>query len=103
MRRGFSVPDCEKTEQSAFAQRLFELSRNTWAELRQMPRHGQGYEKIERDAIHGDQVPGHITDDVNLIAFRCIGKAPMVGYRTSDGVFNVLWIDRQFKLYDHSG
>jgi len=101
MRRGFSLEDCEKDEKAAFASRLYELSRNNWSALCQMPRHGQGYEKIDRMAIKGDNVPDEITAEVDLIAFRFHGKAPMVGYRSKDGVFNIIWLDRAFTLYDH--
>ncbi len=101
LRPGYSIPDCEKDEKAAFADRLFELSRLTWAQLVNAGRHGQGYEKIDRTSIKGDRVPEDISADVSIIAFRCIGLAPMVGYRTSDGVFNILWIDRAFKLYSH--
>lgn len=100
MRKGFSIEDCEKHERAAFASRLYELSRSKWSELRQMPRHGQGFETIPRDAIKGG-IPPEITDDVEILAFRFNGKAPMVGYRSKDGVFNIVWLDRAFELYDH--
>ena len=96
MRPKYDITQCTKDEKAAFAERLYELSRNTWAALRQMPRMGQGWEKIDRSCITGDAVPESLTDDVQIIAFRCIGKAPMVGYRSKDGVFNILWIDRAF-------
>ena len=101
LRNGYSLTDCEKDEKAAFADRLYELSRLTWAQINQAGRHGQGYEKLDRDAIKGGAVPAGITADVNIIAFRCIGRAPMVGYRSADGVFNILWIDRGFTLYKH--
>jgi hypothetical protein len=101
MRSGYSVADCTKPEKAHFAVRLYELSRTSWAALRQAPRGGQGWEKIERRSLRGDVVPASITEDVNIIAFRCIGKAPMAGYRSKDGVFNILWIDRDFTLYEH--
>ena len=101
LRNGFSLTDCEKEEKVAFADRLYELSRLTWAQIMQAGRHGQGYEKLDRNAIKRDAIPEGISDDVNIIAFRFCGKAPMVGYRTADGVFNILWIDRAFRLYDH--
>jgi hypothetical protein len=102
MRKGYSIQDCESHEKAQFADRLYELSQLTWLQLQQAPRHKQGYEKIERSAIVGDTVPNGITEDVHLIAFRCIGMAPMVGYRSADGVFQIVWIDRAFSLYDHS-
>ena len=90
-----------KAEKAAFADRLYELSRSPWASLRQMPRKGQGWEVIPRHAIKGDGIPASITEDVNIIAFRSIGNAPRVGYRSKDGVCNIIWIDRDFTLYDH--
>jgi hypothetical protein len=101
LRSGYSLTDCTKDEKVAFADRLYDLSRNSWAALRQMPRHGQGWEIIERNSIKGDVVPTDISADVHIIAFRCIGKKPMVGYRSADGVFNILWIDRASTLYNH--
>jgi hypothetical protein len=101
LRTGFSLADCQKDEKAAFADRLFEISRLSWAQLRQAGRHGQGYEKISWSAIKGDAIPSSFSADLVLIAFRCIGKAAMVGYRSADGVFNILWIDRAFRLYDH--
>ena len=60
------------------------VPRSIWSQRRPMPRTGQGWEIISQDAIKGD------------------GKAPMVGYRSKDGVFDILWIDHDFTLYDHS-
>jgi hypothetical protein len=59
-----------------------------------------GYEKIAKKSIRAT-IPTHIKDDVVFIAFRFYGKAPMVGYR-EDVVFHLLWIDRDFTLYQHS-
>jgi hypothetical protein len=101
MRRGYSIEDCEKDERAAFASRLYELSRSKWSELRQMPRHGQGFETLPANAIKGDGIPAEITDDVDILVFRFSGKKAMVGYRSKDGVFNIVWLDRAFKLYDH--
>ena len=100
MRKGYSVADCEQDERAAFASRLFELSQLTWNQIFSAGRHGQGFEKISQESIR-DQIPIEITEDVKLVAFRCVGKAPMVGYRTSDGVLSIVWIDREFELYSH--
>jgi len=59
-----------------------------------------GYEKIFRTALK-TSIPISVTDDVDFIAFRFCGKAPMVGFRGDDGTFFVVWFDRQFKVYDH--
>ncbi len=79
---------------------LYQLSQLTWSQIKASPRHGLGYEKIDRNAIKSS-IPIHIKDDVNFIAFRFCGMAPMVGYR--DGaVFYIIWLDRDFTLYPHS-
>lgn len=93
------MPDCQTDEKAALADRLHEMSQLTWEQLRQAPKHGQGYEKISRDAIR-PSVPAQVTPDVNLIAFRFCGKAPVVGYRNRR-IFHVLWLDRAFTLYNH--
>ena len=74
-------------------------SQSTWKQLNQYHRHGQGYEKINRDALKAP-IPGFIKPDVNFIAFRFSGKAPMVGFRDKS-TFYILWFDARFDLYDH--
>lgn len=71
----------------------------TWGELIQAPRHGMGFEKIDRDAITRP-IPAHVTDDVAFIAFRFSGLKPMVGYRV-DATFHIVWFDCSFDLYPH--
>jgi hypothetical protein len=61
----------------------------------------QGYEKIPHVRIRAG-IPPAITEDVDILAFRFCGKAPMVGFRL-DEVFFVVWLDRGFTLYDHGG
>lgn len=62
-------------------------------------RHKLGFETIKRKCIKA-AIPQEITEDVTFIAFRCIGKKPMVGYRDRN-VFFVVWIDRTADLYNH--
>lgn len=96
---GFCLRDCTKDEKAALADALFKRSKLSWSELRQAPRHGLGYEKIERSSIK-KSIPTLIKEDATFIAFRFCGKAPMVGYK--DGrVFHIVWLDRGFALYDH--
>ncbi|MCC6394513.1 MAG: hypothetical protein IT167_28210 [Bryobacterales bacterium] len=97
----YCITACNKEEKAAFADTMKRMSQLTWAQLRQAPRHGLGYEKIERESIRA-RIPEVITADVNIIAFRFHGKAPMVGFRAGDGTFHVIWFDRGFQLYGHS-
>ena len=97
--RKFCLSLCNISEKASFADTLYRLSQQPWAQLKQQSRHGLGYEKIARHSILAG-IPNHIKDDVNFIAFRFHNKKPMVGYR--DGhVFHVIWLDRTFKLYKH--
>ena len=99
MSKEFCLSECTKDEKAAFADTLYKLSQLTWSQINSSDRHGSGYERIAQNSIKA-AISAHITEDVNLIAFRFCGMAPMVGYR--DGaIFYVIWLDRSFKLYKH--
>lgn len=99
MQNGYALDGCNQKEKAAFADTLYRLSRLTWREIQTAPRHGLGSEPITRTAIKAG-IPAVITINVPIIALRWYGKAPMVGFR--DGaVFHVVWLDRDFTLYDH--
>jgi hypothetical protein len=99
LEKDFCITCCEQQEKAAFADTLHRLSQLSWNQLKQAPRHGLGYEKIGRQHINAP-IPAHIKEDVNFIAFRFYGNAPMVGFREM-ATFHIVWLDRQFKLYDH--
>lgn len=95
----YCLTKCDKDHQSAFARWQHTLSQLTWQQIEIQRRHGQGYERLPREILKAS-IPSHVTEDVNLIAFRYLGKNPVVGYR--DGrTFHVLFLDRDFSLYDH--
>ncbi|MGA1282897.1 MAG: hypothetical protein ACO34J_02350 [Prochlorothrix sp.] len=95
----YGLSACTQEEKAAFADTLYRLSQLSWNAILSAPRHGLGCEKISRESIKS-AIPAHITEEVNFIAFRFCGKAPMVGYRDGN-IFHVIWLDRTFKLYDH--
>lgn len=95
----FHLDACENEDQLSLIKRLVKLGEMTWAQIMGADRHGLGTEKITKSAIK-PSVPVFITEDVNLLAFRFHGKKPMVGYRNGK-TFYILWIDRDFTLYDH--
>lgn len=99
IQKSHCLSKCEKAEKAAFADTIFKLSQLTWGEIRTSSRHGSGYEKINRQNVAAG-IPVHLTEEINLVAFRFCGKAPMVGYKENH-VFHVLWLDRQFNLYKH--
>jgi hypothetical protein len=94
----YCLTKCNTEQQAAFAQRLYELSRSTWVELRNAGKKG-GTEVLPQFRIK-EPIPASITPDVTLVAFRFWKKAPMVGFR--DGrTFYIVWLDIDFSLYDH--
>jgi len=102
--KDYCLSNCVADEKIAFADTLFKLSRLSWSDLRQAPRHGLGYEKISRSSFKNSKsIPNHVTEDVNIIAFRFSGKKAMVGYRDpiERKLFHIVWLDREFSLYNH--
>lgn len=99
LQKDYCVTACQMQDQAHFAIRLRKLSEITWQQIKAAPRNGLGQEKISQDAIR-EPIPSHITEDVNFLALRFAGKKPMVGYR-SGRIFYIIWLDRDFTLYDH--
>jgi hypothetical protein len=90
---------CEKDEKTAFADTLYKLSRSTWGQLLQRHKHKGGYEKIPQRAIRA-AIPPIVSPDSNIYVFRFHELKPMVGIREGS-LFRILWLDRDFTLYDH--
>lgn len=99
LQNGYCVNCCQREEKAALADTLFRLSQLTWAQIKNIGRHGNGFEKIARNSIKAP-IPPHVSEDVDLIAFRFCSMAPMVGYRR-EATFFILWLDRAFTLYRH--
>jgi hypothetical protein len=96
----YCLSACTTEEKAAFADTIHRLSKLTWGEIHRAPRHGLGSEIIDRASMGKRTYPPDATEDVNMLAFRFHGKAPMVGYRIGR-VFTVLFLDRDFTLYPH--
>lgn len=99
LQQGWCIQDCEQDERSRMLDKLRRLSRLPWKQIRQQPRHGLGTETIALNSIKAP-LPSFITEDVTLLAFRVIDRAPMVGYRNGR-IFYVIWVDRKYALYNH--
>lgn len=97
---GYCLTRCSELEKAAFASRIREMSQLTWIQIKGSPRHGQGCEEITQKQIRGSKIPRGIQPDATLLSFRCIGTAPMVGFREGQ-TFHIVWIDRDFTLYKH--
>ena len=74
----FGWQSLDNNHKLAFANTLYNLSQRTWAELRILPRHGLGYEKINRTSLKL-QLPKNIPTESNIISFRFKDKASMIG------------------------
>jgi len=99
MQDNYCVSACTSDERGNVLSKLRTLSKLTWQQIKQADRHGLGFEIIERDSFRA-AIPRFLTPEINLIAFRAIGMAPMVGYRAGR-IFHILWIDRNFTVYNH--
>jgi hypothetical protein len=95
----YCISNCTKDEKAAFVDKMKRLTERTWAELKLLPRHGLGREIIKRSAIRRP-IPGDVTEDTSIIAFRFQDKKPMVGFQLN-ATFYIIWFDRDFTLYDH--
>jgi hypothetical protein len=99
--KDFGLTNCEKDEKVSLIEKLHTLSQLTWAEIKCQHRHKNGVENIPRHQIRG-RIPNFITEDVeNFTVFRFDGLKPMVGHRRGN-VFHIIWLDRDFTLYDHN-
>ena len=99
LRGDYCVTRCKDEEKLALIDRLYKLSQLTWIQIKCSDRHTYGCEVIPRNQIR-PLVPAIITDDVDILALRFYKLAPMVGFRDRE-IFHIVWLDREFKLYDH--
>ncbi|HFG1962959.1 hypothetical protein [Vibrio cholerae] len=96
----FCLQGLDQEGKANFADAIFRRKDKMWKDIKQMPKHGLGFEKIAKSAIKAP-IPQFITPDVDhFLAFRYHGLKPMVGYRKND-IFYVLWFDNCFSLYNH--
>ena len=95
----YGLRNCEGTEKIAFAHKLHELSQMTWQQIIFANKYKLGSELIPARKIKG-RIPPEFSSVVEFIAVRFDGLKPMVGERTNR-VFHIIWLDRDFTLYDH--
>jgi len=99
LQSGHCITLCDERDRLSFIDNMRILSQMTWQQIRNAPRHGLGSEKINRDSFKV-KIPNWVTDDITFIAIRFSGLKPMVGYQ-SGRIFQVVWFDRDFDVYDH--
>jgi len=100
LHRKYDLSHCEVKEKVALLDTLHFLSQKTWSEIHLAHRHSFGTEKIKQTSIKGAGIPTHLSKDEVLYALRFDKLKPMVGYKSSF-VFHILYLDRDFSLYDH--
>lgn len=102
LHKDYSLDKCTAEEKRALIEQLVLLSQFEWKALQLSGRHGLGSEKIEINSLNnGIRIPYDLTQEVkHLLAFRFDGKKVIVGHRERF-VFHVLFIDRNFTLYNH--
>ncbi len=96
----YCLSKCDQVEKASFADKLRVLSQQTWGEI--TTNRPWGYEKIKDRRSLSRNVPKGITEDLPIITFYFHDKKKMVGCRNSS-VFHIVWLDRDFSLYDHGG
>jgi hypothetical protein len=100
LHKDHNLDKCEESEKKSLIEKIVKLSQLSWADIQNAPRHGLGSEKISIDSIK-PSCPSFLTDDVKfLLSLRFDGKKPMLGHRNRF-IFHVLFIDRDFTVYDH--
>ena len=100
LQNNYHLSDCTSEEKLSFLDALLKRSKMRWSEIEQANKSGLGKENIDRNSIKAP-IPSIVKEDTKIWALRFRGKAPMVGYREGE-IFHILWIDRNFTLYDHS-
>jgi hypothetical protein len=98
--KNFSIDNCDDRERKGLLQTLTQLSKLSWQEIQQAPRHGVGSEKILRGALKVSP-PLFITKDVKfLLSVRFDGMKPMLFHRNGF-IAHVIFIDPKLKVYNH--
>ena len=100
LHKDYHVDKCNADEKICLLERIVKLSNISWQEIEYTGRHAFGSEKIDRNAVK-KELPNEITEDVPFfIALRFDGNKAFVGFRNKF-VFHVLYVDRDFTLYNH--
>jgi hypothetical protein len=96
----YNLEGCTKEEKVSLITKISKIAQRTWNQLKtEDGKHALGYELLERSAL-GDKANG-IPYEFKIVVFRFHGKKPMIGYRCSQGIFHIVYLDRDFTLYKH--
>lgn len=96
----YNIDSCEINDKKELIEKIVQLSQMTWNQIKTSPKNGLGSEKISVKSIKPG-IPSFITEDVEfLLALRYYGKKAVIGHRNKF-IFHVIFIDRDFTVYDH--
>lgn len=97
-RKDFCFNKCDNKQKLGFANKLHEMSQSTWNVILNSNRRGSGSERIpELDRKKPISAP----KEAKIIGLRYYDKKRMVGYKDDNGMFHILWLDHNSKLYSH--
>jgi len=100
LHRDYCLDQCDQKQKADVLERVVNLSKFRWTDVRLMGRHQLGSEKISRSSIK-PSIPSSITQDIEFfLAFRFSGLAPMIGFQNK-AVFHIVYIDPGFQVYRH--
>ncbi|MEZ8233027.1 hypothetical protein AB6C62_06015 [Vibrio splendidus] len=96
-----SFDNLDKPSKLCLIEKVAFLSKNTWADIKGLPRE-QGFEKIDKNSFKKlPNVPVRFKDENKITVFRLpSNKGRLIGY-TEDDTFFVVWIDTKFDMYKH--
>jgi hypothetical protein len=105
--KAFCVKKCCYEQIKAYSDKLRQLSELEWDVIESSPRETNGYEKINTSQIKAS-LPQAFRNKSEVMVFR-FGGGGGVGSKTSGRIvgikekecFFVLFVDRDFTLYDH--
>lgn len=95
----YSFKKSTDSQKLALIERIVLLSNEPWSKIYSQNRHGIGAEKV---TIPKSKLPPGTPQDRQYYALRFdISNRAFVGYKCSNNIFHILWIDREYKIYKH--
>jgi hypothetical protein len=99
LQAGYDVTALTPQQRCDLVDRMSRLSQLEWTQVIGSARHGLGSEKIAVSSLR-KPLPAGISPDTNILAFRCFGMMPMLGFRRHH-VLHLIWLDPNGDIYDH--
>lgn len=98
--KDYCMKRCSNEQFKSLSDKLRILSELEWSQIDSSPRETNGYEMIPVSALSAS-VPDRFSDQEAVCVFRFGGKKGRIAGVKFDKNFYVLFIDRDFTLYEH--